>query len=50
MCGHVTAASVTPCCNKIELTRLLYYSDIQPVLIGAIGLFATLAYQASRAF
>ncbi len=38
------------CCTKIELTRLLFYSDIQPVLIGAIGPFATLAYQASRAF
>jgi len=38
------------CCDKIELTRLLFYSDIQPVFIGAIRPFATLAYQASRAF
>jgi hypothetical protein len=38
------------CCDKIELTRLLFYSDIQFIFIGAIGPFATLAYQASRAF
>ncbi len=47
---HVTSRKAWPCCDKIELTRLLFYSDIQPVLIGAIGPFATLAYQASRAF
>jgi hypothetical protein len=29
------------------LTRLLFYSDIQPVLIGAIGPLAIIAYYAS---
>jgi len=35
--------------DRIELTRLLFYSDIQPVLIGAIGPLATIAYQAATA-
>jgi hypothetical protein len=47
--GHARQLTGYSCCDKIELTRLLFYSDIQPVL-SAIGPFATLAYQASRAF